>query len=144
MRKNLKDYLDQIEDRFGTKFFDVEQDALFERGGESLVIANREVESFGLAVEDYALGIPFGKKLKDGRVLIDHELATLRGQLATKNVWEVDDVSIELLLDAKDCDCPADLHGHTVLTYHGFGIGQGLAKEGRMKNNLPRWMVRFG
>lgn len=144
MRKNLKDYLDQVEDRFGTKFFDVEVDALFERGGESLVIANREVESFGLAVEDYALGIPFGKKLKDGRVLIDHEIASLRGHLATKNVWEVDDASLELLLDAKDCDCPADLHGHTVLTYHGFGIGQGLAKEGRMKNNLPRWMVRFG
>ncbi len=144
MRKNLKDYLDQIEDRFGSKFFDEEVDALFERGGESLVIANREVESFGLAVEDYALGIPFGKKLKDGRVLIDHELATLRGQLATKNVWEVDDASLELLLDAKDCDCPVELHGHTVLTYRGFGIGQGLAKEGHMKNNLPRWMVRFG
>jgi hypothetical protein len=30
-----------------------------------------------------------------------------------------------------------------LLLYRGFCIGQGLAKEGHMKNNLPRWMVRF-
>lgn len=143
MRKNHKDYLTQLEDRFGTTFFN-ETDALFERGGESVILATREVEEFGLAVEDYALGIPFAKKLKDGRLILDSEMATLRGNRATKNIWNVDDASLELLLDAKDCDCPTDLHGHTLLLYRGFCIGQGLAKEGRMKNNLPRWMVRFG
>jgi 16S rRNA (cytosine1407-C5)-methyltransferase len=143
MRKNHKDYLSKLEDRFGTTFFD-EGDALFERGGESVILATCEVEEFGLAVEDYALGIPFAKKLKDGRLLLDHEMATLRGHRATKNVWEVDDASLALLLDAKDCDCRLDLHGHTLLLYRGFCIGQGLAKDGRMKNNLPRWMVRFG
>lgn len=143
MRKNLKDYLQQFEDRFGATFFD-EGDALFERGGESVILATREVEEFGLAVEDYALGIPFAKKLKDGRLILDSEMASLRGHRATKNVWEVDDESLKLLLDAKDCDCPADLNGHTLLLYKGFCIGQSLAKEGRMKNNLPRWMVRFG
>ena len=143
MRKNIHEYIGQLEDRFGSTFFE-DGDALFERGGESIILATREVEEFGLAVEDYALGIPFGKKLKDGRVLLDHEMATLRGHRATKNVWQVDDASLALLLDAKDCDCPTDLHGHTLLMYKGFCIGQGLAKEGRMKNNLPRWMVRFG
>lgn len=143
MRKNLKDYLHHFEDRFGTSFFN-EGDGLFERGGESIVLATREVEEFGLAVEDYALGIPFAKKLKDGRLLLDHEMASLRGHWATKNMWEVDDAALALLLDAKDCSCPAELHGHTLLLYRGFCIGQGLAKEGHMKNNLPRWMVRFG
>ncbi len=143
MRKNLKDFLQQLEERYGTTFFN-EGDSLFERGGESVILATREVEEFGLAVEDYALGIPFAKKLKDGRLILDHEMATLRGHMATKNVWTVDDDALKLLLDAKDCDCPADLHGHTLLLYRGFCIGQGLAKEGRTKNNLPRWMVRFG
>ncbi len=143
MRKNLKDFLQQLEERYGTTFFN-EGDSLFERGGESVILATREVEEFGLAVEDYALGIPFAKKLKDGRLILDHEMATLRGHMATKNVWEVDEESLKLLLDAKDCDCPTDLRGHTLLLYRGFCIGQGLAKEGHMKNNLPRWMVRFG
>lgn len=143
MRKNLKDYLQHFESRYGTSFFN-EGDALFERGGESIILATREVEEFGLAVEDYALGIPFAKKLKDGRLLLDHEMATLRGHMATKNVWEVDDAALELLLDAKDCECPQELQGHTLLLYRGSCIGQGLAKDGHMKNNLPRWMVRFG
>ncbi len=142
-KKSLPEFLNQLEDRYGTSFFD-ETDTLFERGGESVILATREVLEFGLAVEDYALGIPFAKKLKDGRLILDHEMATLRGHRATKNVWEVDDESLKLLLDAKDCSCPKDLHGHTLLLYRGFCIGQGLAKEGHLKNNLPRWMVRFG
>lgn len=142
-RRNVKELVKQLEDRFGVTFLD-EGDALFERGGESLILATREVAEFGLATENYALGMPFGKRLKDGRVLLDHEMATLRGHRATKNVWELDDDQLALLLDAKDCDCPPELSGHTLLLYRGFCIGQGLAKNGRMKNNLPRWMVRFG
>lgn len=142
-KKNVQELVGQLEARFGVNFLD-KGDALFERGGESLILATEEVQNFGLPVENYALGIPFGKKLKDGRVLLDHEMATLRGHRATKNIFTVSDEQLELLLDARDCDCPADLNGHTLLLYQGFCIGQGLAKDGRMKNNLPRWMVRFG
>lgn len=142
-KKNAGELVGQLEARFGVNFLD-EGDVLFERGGESLILGTEEILNFGLPVEDYALGIPFGKKLKDGRVLLDHEMATLRGHRATENIVEVNDAQLELLLDAKDCDCPAGLNGHTLLLYHGFCIGQGLAKDGRMKNNLPRWMVRFG
>jgi NOL1/NOP2/fmu family ribosome biogenesis protein len=56
---------------------------------------------------------------------------------------DVNEEQLELLMDAKDCECPVDLNGHTLLQYDGYCIGQGLAKSGHLKNNLPRWMVRF-
>lgn len=142
-RKGREDIEHQIEKRYGTSFLS-ESDRLFERGGESIVLTSSDVMEFALPVEDYAVGMPFGKKLKDGRVLVDHDLATLRGTQATTNTYRVNDEQLALLLDAKDCDCPTELNGHTLLLYRDFCIGIGLAKDGRMKNNLPRWMVRFG
>lgn len=141
-RKAVQQIAAQLESRYGAPFLD-EHDRLFERGGDTLVLANDDVARFGLAVEDYALGMPFGKRLKDERILLDHEFATLRGHRAATNVLDTDDEQLALLLDAKDCDCPADLQGHVLLRYRGFCIGQGLARDGHLKNNLPRWMVRF-
>lgn len=142
-RRGMQEVASQLEAYYGTSFLD-EGDALFERGGESIILSTQQVEKFGIAVEDYALGMPFAKRLKDGRILIDHEMVALRGHRATKHVMNVTDEQLELLLDAKDCNCPTDQKGHTILLYRGFGIGIGLAKEGRLKNNLPRTMVRFG
>lgn len=141
-KKNMKEIASQVEERYGSDFLD-DYDRIFERGGESLLLSTAEVESYGLPLENYSLGIPFGKKLKDGRVLIDHELATLRGHRATKNRFDLDDDEVKQLLDAKDIDCPADLNGHVMLVHRGFCIGHGLAKSGRLKNNLPRWMVKY-
>lgn len=141
-RKNMEEVAAKIEERYGSSLL-LEGDRLFERGGESIILATEEVAAYGLPVEDYALGMPYGKKLKDGRVLIDHELATLRGYLANKNTFELNDTQVADLLSAKDIDCPDGLRGHTLLQYRGSCIGIGLAKEGRMKNNLPRWMVKY-
>lgn len=142
-RKTAQEVAARLEEHYGVTFLD-DGDQLFERGGDTLVLATKDAGRFNLAVEDYALGMPFGKRLKDGRVLLDHETATLRGHRATKNICEIDDAQLALLLDARDCACPSDLSGHTLLLYRGFCIGLGLARDGNMKNNLPRWMVRFG
>jgi len=141
-RKLLQDFQTQLNERYGTDFLEAD-DRMYERGGESLILTSESVEKFGMPLEDYAIGMPYGKKLKDGRVLVDHELVTLRGYRATKGAFEVNDEQLGQLLDAKDTDCPDTLNGHTLLLYGGFCIGIGLAKDGRMKNNLPRWMVRF-
>lgn len=133
----------QLVERYGVSFLG-EGDCLYSRGGESLILTSESVASFGLPVEDYAIGMPFGKRLKDGRVLIDHELATLRGQCATQGRMGLSHEQLEAILAASDIDCPLDLRGHTLLFFEGTCIGIGLAKDGRMKNNLPRWMVRFG
>jgi 16S rRNA (cytosine1407-C5)-methyltransferase len=141
-RGQMREITKQIEDRYGSSFLR-DGDRIYQRG-DALNLANDAVSEFGLPVENYALGIPFGKMLKDGRVLIDHELVTLRGAEATKATIDLSDDQCKAILDAKDTECDPATRGHVILLYKGMPIGQGLAKDGKLKNNLPRWMVRFG
>lgn len=140
-RSKKQAIMQQMEEQFGTGFVS-EDERLFERG-EMLILSNQDVAHFPMPLQDYSIGIPFGKKLKDGRVILDHETATLRGHMATKNVLHVSDDELEKLFSAQGLDCPADLHGHTLIFHNGRCIGMGLSKDGHLKNNLPRWMVRF-
>ncbi len=140
-RSRRYEVMNILEAQFGTGFL-TEDDRLFERG-DLLVLSTAEVSFFNLPMEDYSIGIPFGKRLKDGRVLLDHEVATLRGHMATKNRVEIGSEDLEKLLQAQSIDCPKELNGHVLLMNEGRCVGLGLAKDGRVKNNLPRWMVRF-
>ncbi len=141
-RSRRKEIENMMEDHYGTPFIAPEE-RIFERG-EMLLLSNEDVAHFHLPLQDYSLGIPFGKRLKDGRVLLDHEVATLRGHLATKHVFDVDDAELEKLFGAQDISCPEDLRGHVIIRHEGKAIGIGLAKEGHLKNNLPRAMVKYG
>lgn len=140
-RKQADAYCKQLMDRYGTTFKH-EGERLYQRG-EMLLLTTDAISSFGMPMEDYSLGLPFAKVLRDGRVLIDHEIASLRGTEAVSNVWDVSDEAARDLLDAHDTDCPTDLDGHVIVRHNGVPLGLGLARDGRLKNNLPRWMVRF-
>jgi 16S rRNA (cytosine1407-C5)-methyltransferase len=141
-RSKRTDIMQMLEKSYGSGFLD-DDDRLFERG-EVLLLGTADVAHFKLPVQDYSLGIPFAKRLKDGRIILDHEGMTLRGARATKLRMDLTADQCAQILDAKDIDCPADLNGRTLLFFEGHCIGLGLAKEGHMKNNLPRAMVRFG
>ncbi len=143
LRKRKKEEIGaQLHARYGTSFLHP-GDRLY-RKDDTLLLTTGEVAAFDMPLQDYALGLPLGKLLKDGKVLLGHEMATLRGHEATSGVWDADDNSIRALREAKDADCPPELHGHVIIRSEGVPIGLGLAREGRVKNNLPRWMVRFG
>jgi 16S rRNA (cytosine1407-C5)-methyltransferase len=139
-RSRVREVAAQMEKRFGASFLE-EDDRLFERG-EQLLLANSDVACFTLPVSDYSLGLPFGKRLTDGRVLMHHEFATLRGGRATDNVVEISDTELPELLAGKDLTCDPALHGQVMLKHAGIPIGHSLAKEGRLKNNIPRWVIQ--
>lgn len=141
-RSRKNEIIHLLEEQYGTGFV-FENERIFERG-EMLLLSTDDVAHFPLPLQDYSLGIPFGKRLKDGRVLLDHEIAGLRGQMATKNVLSVDDADRDRLFGAQGIECPADLKGHVIILHNGRCIGMGLAKDGQLKNNLPRSIVRFG
>lgn len=141
-RSRRNEISNMLEKQFGYGFV-TDEERLFERG-EMILLASQEVAHFHLPLQDYSLGIPFGKRLKDGRILLDHEIVILRGHHATKQTMELSDAQLEDILDAKDIECPKELADRILLLYKGRCIGLGLAKDGRLKNNLPRWMVRFG
>lgn len=141
-RRRKEEIASMMEQRYGFPMVG-EDDRLFSRG-EQILLSTSDAAHFELPVENYSLGLPFGKMLKDGRILIGHEIATLRGHLATKNVFDVGEGVLEKLLGGQDVDCPADLDGHVIIRYRDIGIGLGLAKNGRLKNNIPRWIVQMG
>lgn len=131
----------EISSIYGTSFLS-ERDRLFERG-EMLLLSTEDVAHFDLPLKNYSLGIPFGKRLKDGRVLLDHELATLRGFMANNARLDMNESQLADLLSARDTTCPEDQAGHILLFCGAKCIGLGLAVRGVLKNRLPRWMVRY-
>ncbi len=128
-----------LEKRYGNSLL-FPHDRLFARN-EQLLLTTHDVASFRMPVTDYSLGLPFALRLEDGRVRVSHEAATYRGHLATDNVAELPDAELDLLLDGKDAHCDHALTGDVILHYHDLAVGVGLAKDGHLKNRLPRWLV---
>jgi 16S rRNA (cytosine1407-C5)-methyltransferase len=120
-----------------------ENERLYQRG-EHYVLVNADCAYIRLPVVDYALGLPFGKTLPEGRVLPAHEIITLRGSEAVDRLVDISDEDRKTLFAGKDIACDPALKGHVVIRQDGRCLGLGLAKEGRLKNNLPRWMIGAG
>lgn len=110
--------------------------------GENMLVTTAELAKFPLPVQDFSLGLPFAKLLKDGRVRIAHETATLRGHEATKGTLALDAKQLEDILDGRDTACDPGIRGDMLLLAEGRCIGRGLAKEGLLKNNLSRLMIQ--
>lgn len=138
--KSKRTYIEKkLAEQFGTGFLE-EQDRLFARG-EQIILTNAAVANCSLPTQNYALGIPFGKYLSGKRIRVSHELSTLRGDMATKQRMDLSEKQLTDLLEGRDTDCDASLYGDTLLFTDGMCIGRGLAKNGHLKNNLPRTMI---
>lgn len=138
--RRIKEAKDVFEEAYGTPVLH-EGETLYQLG-ENVLLTTYGVSDFGLPVEDFSLGLPFAKLLKDGRVRIAHETATLRGHEATKGTLELSETQLADILDGKDTTCDPSLRGDMLLMAEGRCIGRGLAKEGILKNNLPRLMIQ--
>lgn len=125
--------------RYGTEIVH-EGEQIFDKG-DHLAITTRDVARFKLSVVNYCLGLPFGRRLRDIPVYIDHELAVLRGAGATENICVVDEDQLQQLLKGKDIACDESLLGHVLIHYRNWCIGRGRARNGKLKNHLPRWMI---
>ena len=98
---------------------------------------------FGLPSAEHSVGIPYSKGLKSNSLLrVDHELIVARGAMARKNVVALSDIEIKKVLQGGDIDCDASLDGDVVLLWDDMPIGLGLAKNGRLKNRLSRWIIQ--
>lgn len=140
LRHKQAEILAALADRYGTTFLR-ERELLCERE-DHIILATEEVMQTGVPAVDYSLGLPFAKGLKkSAHVRLTSDLVMLRGAEASKRVWEIDDAILGDLMSGRDPLCPAALDGDTILLYRGMAVGSGLARDGRLKNNLPRWMV---
>ncbi|MBI3618441.1 hypothetical protein HY213_00210 [Candidatus Peregrinibacteria bacterium] len=128
-----------LERQYGTSFMR-EGERLFQRK-DQLLLSTQSVAQFGQTTSNYSLGLPFARRLDGDRLRLDHEIAALRGMDATKNFYSLSDSDLDLLLDGKDAACDSSLRGDIILRYEHLAVGIGLAKEGKLKNRLPRWVV---
>jgi 16S rRNA (cytosine1407-C5)-methyltransferase len=134
-----EEILMQLHARYGVRFV-ADGEQLVARENQILLTTGECLE-FGLPVQDYALGLPFGKGIKDGRVRLTSEFVTLRGAMATTSVFSLSDGELQELLAGQDIECPEDLAGDVILLWQQIPIGWGLAQGGWLKNRLSRWVV---
>lgn len=139
-RARQREIASRLEALYGTSLL-LPGDVLFQRGSQ-LLLSTEDVASYSLPVLDYALGMPFGRRLEDGRVRIDHDAATLRGPLATRNILDIAEEVLAGLLAGRDAVCDPALRGDVLLRSDGAVVGFGLAKDGKLKNRLPRWLIQ--
>ena len=135
-----KDIAAELIKRYGASF--MHEDERCYETAQYVTLLNDTASKFQLPCPRYAFGLPFLKLQKDSRIRLTHEMITLRGKEATKGVMELMDAQKEMLLQGKDTPCDSTLHGELILRWHGISIGMGLAKEGVLKNWIPRSVVK--
>jgi len=138
-RGKQKEMGEFLQKRYGTEIIK-DNEHIFDKG-DHLAITTEDVASIKLPVVDYSIGLPFGRRLRDIPVYIDHEVAVLRGADAVENIHQVDEDQLSELLHGKDISCSEDLIGHVLIKYRDWCIGRGRARNGKLKNHIPRWMI---
>jgi 16S rRNA (cytosine1407-C5)-methyltransferase len=129
-------------ERYGMRLLE-DGEALFQRV-DQVLIGREDIAQLAFPSSTMTLGLPFCKRLNDGRVRIAHEFATLRGHQATTGLIRLSAEQLKDLLDGRDTTCDPELRGDMLLLHGDMCIGRGLAKEGMLKNALPREIVRVG
>jgi 16S rRNA (cytosine1407-C5)-methyltransferase len=139
-KKRRRDIEADLTKRYGTSFLS-DDEVLFENN-DTILLTNEAVSRFNLATQNYALCLPYVKLQKDGRARLAHELVTFRGGMATSGICMVDDAQLSDLLAGKDTHCDSGLKGESIIKWRELSIGLGVAKEGKLKNWLPRRFVK--
>lgn len=98
---------------------------------------------FFLPASPFAIGLPLGKTAKKPPFVLSHEMSTLRGATATANVIEIDDEQLTRLLDGEDINCDPSLEDHVLIKYQHLCLGLGRARNGKLKNKIPRSIINF-
>ena len=140
-KSRVKEITEFLEHRFGSNFLE-EGERLLQQGG-NVILTTEDAARFRMPMLSYAMGLPFGKRMTKSPIMLDHDLVTLRGTSASSNTIDLTDDLWSELTRGQDIDCDPELLGNVVMLYNSFCVGRGRAKEGRLKNHLPRWMVQM-
>ncbi len=133
-------FQEELQKTYGSGFIH-DGEMLYERASE-LMLTTEEVAALSLPVQDYALGLPFARRIDDAEVRLNHELLTLRGGEATTKVRSLTDAELDDVLEGKDVANPDDHRGDVILRWREFTLGTGLGQSGVIKNRLSRWLVQ--
>lgn len=137
----IEEFRNKMKEQFGAEFLE-EGDRLWQRD-DQIVLTNREVAEFALPVKNYSMGLPIAKRLQGSEYRLSHDFVTLRGARATRNSVHLSEDECERVLKGETIPCDDALQGDVILMYKKMPIGMCLARNGKLKNNLPRSIVQL-
>lgn len=148
-KSRMREVKDRLIDWYGTSF--IRDDEVLIEIKDQLLILPESALHFPLPVRPYYAGMPFGKLTDHGLVRLSHEMSTLRGHEATKQILHLPEsemkrtlagVSVSVSVEGfDDGDVLLGLEENALSRPMIFG--RGLLKKGAILNRLPREIVRM-
>ena len=148
-KSRVREVKENLIDWYGTSF--IRDDEVLLETKEQLLILPESALYFPLPLKPYYSGMPFGKLTDHGLVRLSHEMATLRGHEATKQILHLPEsemkktlagVSVTTSVEGfDDGDVLLGLEDNALSRPMIFG--RGLLKKGAILNRLPREIVRM-
>ena len=148
-KSRVREVKENLIDWYGTSF--IRDDEVLLETKEQLLILPESALHFPLPLKPYYSGMPFGKLTDHGLVRLSHEMATLRGHEATKQILHLPEsemkktlagVSVTTSVEGfDDGDVLLGLEDNALSRPMIFG--RGLLKKGAILNRLPREIVRM-
>jgi len=137
--KSEQNFNSSIQKQFGIKSL---PGALMQRDKE-LWLFPQEFKAISNKIKYSRIGINIGNLHKNG-VRLNHEFATCFGDLATKNRFELSDSQANDYFGGKDIKLAqlTNEKGELLLTLCGTSVGLGKWVKNKIKNSLPRDLVR--
>lgn len=149
-KARVKEIAENLIDWYGMSF--IREDEVLTEYKEQLSIMPRELLDFPLSVQPILGGLPFGKSTNHGLVRLSHEIATLRGLDAPKQVLVITESQMHEMMKGMNLSVtkPEGMDDGDVLLAVDFPVlgrnmivGRGVLKAGIVMNRLPRDMVRM-
>ena len=149
-KARVKEIAENLIDWYGASF--IRDDEVLTEYKEQLSIMPRELLDFPLSVQPILGGLPFGKSTNHGLVRLSHEIATLRGLEAPKQVLTITEPQMREMMKGMNLSVskPDGMDDGDVLLAVDFPalgrimvVGRGVLKAGIVMNRLPRDIVRM-
>lgn len=145
----MKEAKNRLEDWFGTPF--LRDDEVLVESKEQMMIMPQSAVDFRLPVNPYLAGLPFAKLTNHGLPRLSHEMTTLRGREATKQVIVLSEEEMRRSLKGVNVrfDQANVRDGDALLAIDSPSLGRpilfgrGMLKQGTILNRLPREVVRM-
>lgn len=144
-----KEQRNRLMDWYGTSFVRENEQLMLSK--ENIWITTDAVLGFRLPVRSYLLGLPFGKMTDHGLARLSHEMTTLRGAEAVKQVVTLDGEILKQFLRGANIPWQGSGNDDGDVLIHmpksddipPIPIGRGLLKNGTILSRLTREIVRM-
>lgn len=132
--------LNAVEEQYGAIFLRDGEDLL--EKNDQIAIATETAASLLGSLPSYAIGLPFGKRVRE-TLRLSHEVAILRGHEAVQHTVELSPQEVSDALEGRDLPNPHRHTGNILLLSEGMCLGRALGKDDLLLNRLPRRIVQM-